>query len=118
MQLKEYQTRALDAFTRWWNELRAAQAQSETIIATLEQVGADIPPDIRNYPKSAWKKLAEAGEVAASDGSYVDRTAAAGYSITACLLQDTDRWGQDVVGCCRTRTAEPEHRAGAMDGAQ
>ena len=41
----------------------------------------DIPPDIRNYPKTAWQKLSSAGEVAHSSRPYVDRTAAAGFPI-------------------------------------
>lgn len=81
MELKEYQERTLDAFTRWTNELAAAKARSETAVAALEGVGADIPPDVRNYPKTAWQKLAEAGEVPYGGRQYVERTAAAGFPI-------------------------------------
>ncbi|MCY4353257.1 MAG: DEAD/DEAH box helicase family protein [Truepera sp.] len=98
MQLKEYQIRALDAFTRWRNELTAAQARSETAIAALEQVGVNITPDIRNYPKSAWQKLAEAGEVAASAGPYVDRTAEAGYSIPHVCFKIPTGGGKTLLG--------------------
>ena len=61
MELKDYQTRTLDVFERWQNELMAAQTRSAVAVAALEQVGADIPPDIRNYPKTAWQQLAQAG---------------------------------------------------------
>jgi len=98
VQLKEYQIRALDAFTRWRNELTAAQARSETAIAALEQVGVNITPDIRNYPKSAWQKLAEAGEVAASAGPYVDRTAEAGYSIPHVCFKIPTGGGKTLLG--------------------
>ena len=66
MELKEYQSRTLDAFTRWQNELVSAQKRSQVAISALEALGAEveIPPDTYNYPKSAWKKLAEIGEVA------------------------------------------------------
>ena len=59
MELKDYQTRTLDAFTRWRTQLVVAETQSEAAVAALKSVGADIPSDIRNYPKSAWKKLAD-----------------------------------------------------------
>ena len=81
MELKEYQTRALDAFERWRDALAAAQSQAETAVAALQSVGMDLPPDIRNYPKTAWQQLADSGEVAPTAGPYVDRTAAAGFPI-------------------------------------
>ena len=81
MQLKEYQASTLDAFVRWREALATAQVQSETVIATLRQVGAAIPDDIRNYPKTAWEQLAQVGGVAACAGEYVSRTDAAGRPI-------------------------------------
>ena len=81
MELKEYQTRALDAFERWRDALAAAQAQSETAAAALRGVGADIPLDVLNYSKTAWQRLAESGELPPTAGPYVDRTATAEYSI-------------------------------------
>ena len=83
MELKEYQTRTLDAFTRWRDALAAAQVQSETDIATLRQVRSDfvIPDDLRNYPKTAWQRLAQNGGVAETAGEYVSRTDDAGRQI-------------------------------------
>ena len=81
MELKEYQTRALDAFERWRDALAAAQTQSETAVAALQAAGVDLPADIRNYPKTAWLRLSESGEVAPTAGPYVDRTADAGFPI-------------------------------------
>ena len=74
MELKEYQSRSLEAFCRWLEALDTARVQSETAIATLGQAGVDIPEDVPNYPKTAWGKLAETGNVAESAGEYVDRT--------------------------------------------
>ncbi|MCY4653684.1 MAG: DEAD/DEAH box helicase family protein, partial [Dehalococcoidia bacterium] len=74
MELKEYQSRTLEAFGRWLEALETARFQSEVQISALQGVGADIPDEIRNYPKSAWSKLAETGNVAESAGEYVDRT--------------------------------------------
>ena len=81
MELKDYQSRTLDAFTRWRHELAAAKANSEAAVDALQQVGMDIPPDVRNFSKAAWQKLASAGEVASGSRPYVDRTAAAGFPV-------------------------------------
>ncbi len=98
MQLKDYQTRVLDAFTRWQNELTAAQARSEVAVAALEQVGADIPPDIRNYPKSAWQKMAETGDVASSARPYVERTAASAFPIPHICFKVPTGGGKTLLG--------------------
>ena len=74
MELKDYQANALEAFGRWLDALADAQAQADTVIAALQGVGADVPGDIRNYPKTAWQKLSQSGGVAESAGTYVDRT--------------------------------------------
>ncbi len=81
MELKEYQMAALEAFTRWRDALAAQKVNSETAIAALEGVGADVPDDIRNYPKTAWQKLAQSGVVAESAGDYASRTDDAGRPI-------------------------------------
>ena len=80
-ELKEYQARALDAFTQWLNALNAARAQSETAIEALTQAGVDVPDDVPNYPKTAWTRLAESSGVAESAGEYIDRTDDAGRPI-------------------------------------
>ena len=74
MELKVYQRNALDAFTRWLETLEDTQHELETAIAALEQTSVDVPDALRNYPRSAWQKLKENGDVAATAGEYVDRT--------------------------------------------
>ena len=81
MELKEYQVRALDAFTRWRIALEDARREMETAVAALQSVGVSIPDDVGNYPKKAWRKLAESGEAAATAGPYVERTATDGQPI-------------------------------------
>ena len=81
MELKDYQAAALEAFVRWRDALAEAQAKSETAIAALEGVGADVPDDVRNYPKSAWQQLAQSGGVAETAGEYASRTDDAGRPI-------------------------------------
>ena len=98
MELKEYQTRALDAFERWRDALAAEQAQSATAVAALQGVGADVPADVRNYPKTAWQKLAAAGEVAATAGRYVDRTADGGFPIPHICFKVPTGGGKTLLG--------------------
>ena len=98
MELKEYQTRTLNAFTRWWNELNAARLNSKTSVATLEQAGLDVPAEIRNYPKTAWQRLASAAEVASGSKPYVERTATAGYSIPHVCFKVPTGGGKTLLG--------------------
>ncbi len=81
MELKDYQIAALEAFVRWRDSLEEAQAKSETDTAALEGLEIDVPDDVRNYPKTAWQKLAQSGGVAESAGEYVSRTDDAGRPI-------------------------------------
>lgn len=76
MELKEYQRGTLDALARWLEALEKAKRDSETLIEAFQQTPTNIPiPDeIRNYPKIAWRNLAENGGVAPTAGEYVDRT--------------------------------------------
>ena len=68
MELKDYQSAALEAFVRWRDALVSAQVQSDTAIAALEGAGVDVPAEVRNYPRKAWEQLAQNGEVAESAG--------------------------------------------------
>ena len=76
LELKEYQRLALDALAHWLAALKDAEHDSETIIEALKQTGIDtsIPDELRNYPKTAWKKLKESGSLTPTAGEYVDRT--------------------------------------------
>ncbi len=76
MELKVYQRNTLDAFSRWLETLEDTQRELETTIAALQQTSVDssILDELGNYPKTAWKKLKEDRNVAATAGEYVDRT--------------------------------------------
>ena len=90
MELKEYQTRALEAFSRWLAALGEARRESAAGTEALRQAGVEVPADLRNYPKSAWGKLAQAGGVAGGSGNYAERTADAGFPIPhACFKVPT-----------------------------
>ena len=105
MELKDYQLRTLDAFTRWLNELTAARLQAEEDVRYFESRGRLAPEGVGNYPRSAWQRLADIGEVAHPARSYVDRTADAEFPIPhVCLrvLKGADGRRQDTAGGCRT----------------
>ena len=80
-ELKEYQSRALDAFTQWLNALDTARRESEEDIEYLVSRGRSISDDVRNYPKTAWTRLAESSGVAESAREYIIRTDDAGRPI-------------------------------------
>ena len=81
MELKDYQSSTLNAFVRWRDALEEARMGSETAVSALHAAGVDVPDDVRNYPKTAWQKLRNAGGVAQTAGAYVDRTDEAGRPI-------------------------------------
>lgn len=81
MELKEYQAGALDAFVRWRDALERARVKADNDIAVLQGVGVDIPPELRNYPRKAWRELAQSGDVADGRAPYVDRTDGVGRPI-------------------------------------
>ena len=76
MELKDYQTNTLEAFTAWLDALTSARLQSQAAVNALKQAGPaiTISEDLYNYPKIAWQQLKDAGRVADSAGEYVSRT--------------------------------------------
>ena len=74
MELKTYQFRTLDAFSRWLEALEAAQNESEAAIEAWPEAAGEIPDVVRNYPLKAWEALRVEDGVAATAGEYVNRT--------------------------------------------
>ena len=81
MELKEYQSRALDAFVRWRDALETARLESLEDIEHYTARGRPVPEGVSNYPRQAWQQLADDGEVAYPQRGYVHRDAAAGCAI-------------------------------------
>ena len=81
MELKEYQSAALDAFVRWRNALESARDELEGIAETVRNTGVEVPDAITNYPSYAWQQLAQSGGVADPAADYVKRTDWAGRPI-------------------------------------
>ena len=98
MELKDYQTGVLDRFGRWLDALKAAQKQSEKLVATLgEGASGGVADAIRNYPKLAWQELVKSGEVATAAGRYVTRTDGTGRSIPHVCLKVPTGGGKTLL---------------------
>ena len=93
MELKDYQVDTLNAFARWLDALNTAKVESEESIAALQGrqgIGPDILGDLGNYPKTAWGRLKESGDLPEAAGNYVERTDDAGRPIPhVCLSVPT-----------------------------
>ncbi len=98
MELKDYQTRTLNAFTRWQNELVTAQLEAEEDISLFKSRGRTPPEGVGNYPKSAWQKLADIGEVPYPARPYVDRTSDADFPIPHVCLKVPTGGGKTLLG--------------------
>ena len=93
--ISEYQTRALEAFSRWLAALAEARRESAAGIEALRKARVDVPSDVRNYPKA----VAEAG--AGRRGrrrQHADRTADVGFPFrTPASRCRPMGWGQDAA---------------------
>ncbi len=74
LELKTYQSRALDTFDRWLNALVTARQQSATAISGWPEGAGEIPDAVRDYPNTAWGKLRASGGVAARTAEYIGRS--------------------------------------------
>ena len=81
MELKEYQSDALTAFTRWRDALDEAKSESDKRVATLKGAGLQPSDTDHDFPRHAWGALAERGGVAETAGPYIGRTDDAGRPI-------------------------------------
>ena len=98
MELKEYQYRTLDAFDRWRRALDEAREESRRQTAALVDAGASVPPEIGNFPRTAWNRLADAKEVAPSAGPHVDRVDGAGRPIPHVCFKIPTGGGKTLLG--------------------
>ena len=96
MELKEYQSTALDTFTLWLDKLNAARTESDKAVAALEGAGVDVPSEVRNYPKKAWEKLRESGGRGGERGRVCGQVRRSGTTDTKCMFQSADRGRKDA----------------------
>ena len=107
MELKDYQSAALEAFVRWRDALASAQTQADTTIAALEGVEADVLVGVRNYPRTAWERLARSSEVAESAGAYVSRSDDAGRPIPHVCFKVPTGGGKTLLAAARWTVDRP-----------
>ncbi len=98
MELKEYQHRTLEAFDRWRKALDAARGEAEAKAAVLEGAGLEVADSDRNFPRAAWKRLAEAGDVANLAAPYVARADGAGRPIPHACFKIPTGGGKTLLG--------------------
>ena len=117
MELKTYQSRALDAFTTWLEALQAARNESEVMTEAVKQAGADIPAALLNYPKSAWEKLSVNGDMVASAGVYVDRTDKANRPIPHVCFKVPTGGGKTLLAASALERLQSANRTNVVGGA-
>lgn len=98
MEFKDYQHRTLDAYAKWLETLYATREQADESVALLESKGLEVPEDLRNFPRTAWKKLAQTGGIAESAKEYVNRTDDAGRPIPHICFKIPTGGGKTLVG--------------------
>lgn len=98
MELKEYQTQALDRFALWLDALRRAEATSKAQLAG----GRDLPEAalkiVGDYPSAAWGELGNRGELPAGAGEYTPRTDGAGRPIPHICFKVPTGGGKTLLG--------------------
>ena len=97
MELKAYQSAALDAVARWRDALETATREGQEAIAALEKIGARVPDSLRNHPQAAWENLAASGGVARAAGAHVSRTDEAGRPIPHVCLKVPTGGGKTLL---------------------
>ncbi len=98
MELKEYQHRTLEAFDRWRKALEVAREEAAKQRAIFEQAEMPVPPELGNFPRTAWERLAETGDVAGSATPYVERTDKAGRPIPHVCFKIPTGGGKTLLG--------------------
>ncbi len=106
MQLKTYQQNTLEQLDRWLEALKTAQLTCEKAAKALEESGIEVPEELKNYPRSAWKSLKNQNVLPAvqkQDGppevpAYILRTAASGEPVPHVCLKVPTGGGKTLLG--------------------
>ena len=104
MELKEYQVKALDAFTRWRDALDEARRECLKDTEYYRSQNRPIPPDVSNYPQTTWRKLGDEGWLPANAGEHIDQHRQSGPPGASRLPQGAHRRGMTLsiifASCC------------------
>ena len=68
MELKDYQIRALDDFSKWLDALAAARTQSEAVVSVWPEAGGYVPDSIRNVSQNSLGESGPSGRGSAERG--------------------------------------------------
>lgn len=98
MELKDYQHRTLDIYVKWLETLNATREQADEAVNLLKSKGLEINEEIRNFPRTTWKKLAQVGGVAEGAKGYITRTDDAGRSIPHICFKIPTGGGKTLIG--------------------
>ena len=98
MELKQYQRQSLDAFDTWRKALDHAHEQAVRSVSALEGAGLDVPDEVRDFPRAAWKQLAQTDGVANSAGQYIGRSDDAGRPIPHACFKIPTGGGKTLLG--------------------
>ena len=75
LELKIYQTEALEIFERWLEVLAEKEHESKEIVSAVMERGIDPDEQMTNFPRRAWEQIANQPDswLPESSRSYVDR---------------------------------------------
>ena len=102
MLLKDYQQTALDQLDRYLDALKNARMTGEKAALALAEQGIEIPAELSDYPRAAWKALKKQNALPAPAGAevpaHIPRTAASGAPIPHVCLKVPTGGGKTLLG--------------------
>ena len=116
MRLKKYQEDALQSFENWWNALKRAEKDARDYAAFQAQQNPNEPPPLAsNYPRGAWDKLSQSGELPRLKNTrgeilsplYVDRTDTRHNPIPHVCLKIPTGGGKTLLGAAAMSRISP-----------
>ena len=102
MELKEYQQRASDRLDRWLEVLLEERGKWESRVEALASIGQLDKDLIADFPKLAWKNLADRHELPDSvlqlGSQYTHRTTGSGHPLPHVCLKIPTGGGKTLMG--------------------
>ena len=102
MELKEYQSGAIQAFSGWLGALEKARKQSDVVAELAQQTGMNLPPELLNYPRNAWTEWVQTQDWDTAP-RYVDRRDAAGRPIPHVCFKVPTGGGKTLLAAAALR---------------
>ena len=102
MELKEYQSGAIQAFSSWLEALEKSRKQSDAVSELAQQTGMNLPPEMLNYPRNAWAEWVKTQDRETAL-PYVDRRDAAGRPIPHVCFKVPTGGGKTLLAAAALR---------------